>query len=152
MSKLNKKFSPDFRPYKFKKAHESFFCPLCSTERAFSIGHKLTLKNFGQIIIVTLFLSLFLFPFMGYESIYCFFLVWATFEIGLRANHRKEIPCPHCGFDASWYRKDIKIAKKLIDEFWQKKRQESDEEKDEEVEPVISEIPKVDNIEESAYF
>ena len=35
-------------------------------------------------------------------------------------SYRKEIPCPHCGFDASWYKKDVKIARRLVKEFWDK--------------------------------
>ncbi|MBT7608203.1 MAG: hypothetical protein HN576_00500 [Bacteriovoracaceae bacterium] len=151
MNEARKKFNPDFRPYKFKTAHEQFFCPLCKTERAFSLGHKLSLKNYGQIIIVTLFTSLFLYPFMGFESLYSFFAIWTAFEISFRANFRKEIPCPHCGFDASWYRKDIKIARKLVDEFWQVKAQEESEEVEKAL-PQTSEIPDADNVDGQAYF
>ena len=34
---------------------------------------------------------------------------------------KSEIPCPYCGFDASWYKKDVKIARKKVQEFWKKK-------------------------------
>ena len=155
MDKINRKFKPDFRPYKYTKSHEKFFCPLCTTERAFTIGHKISLKNFGQIIIATLFVSLLLYPFMGFESIYSFFAVWACFEIGLRLNFRKEIACPHCGFDASWYRKDIRIAKKLIDEFWIDKKKEQGHEIAEqslETPQDATEIPQTENIDSSSYF
>jgi hypothetical protein len=155
MDKIDKSFKTDFRPYRYKKAHEKFFCPLCKTQRAFTIGHKISLKNFGQIIIATAFVSMILYPFMGFESIYSFFAIWACFEIGLRANFRKEISCPHCGFDASWYRKDIRIAKKLVDDFWiEKKREQAYEAEVPSIEDALnaSEIPQRENNDHSSYF
>ncbi len=118
MEKLTRKLKADFRPYKYKHAKKHFYCPLCGTERAFTLGHKLTSENYLQIIVITFFISIFLFPFMGFESLYSFFMVWAGLEIGFKINFRKEIGCPHCGFDASWYKKDVKVARKLVNEFW----------------------------------
>jgi hypothetical protein len=70
------------------------------------------------MIIVTAFATLLLFPFMEWEGLFSFFAIWACFELGIRMAFRKEIPCPHCGFDASWYKKDVKIARKLVQDFW----------------------------------
>jgi ribosomal protein L37E len=51
---------------------------------------------------------------------FSFFLYWACFEAGRRIFFSREIPCPHCGFDASWYKRDVKVARRKVDEFWQK--------------------------------
>ena len=34
--------------------------------------------------------------------------------------YRKEIACPYCGFDATWYRRDVKKANELVKDFWLK--------------------------------
>lgn len=34
--------------------------------------------------------------------------------------YRRELPCPHCGFDPTWYKKDIKLARRKIAEFFEK--------------------------------
>lgn len=59
-----------------------------------------------------------LYPLMELKGIFSFFVVWGAFEAALRVNFRKEVPCPHCGFDASWYKKDVKVARQKVDEFW----------------------------------
>ncbi len=51
---------------------------------------------------------------------FIFFLVWAVFEGQVRIAYRREIPCPHCGLDASWYQRDVKVTRRLIREFWDK--------------------------------
>lgn len=113
-----KDFKFDARPYKYKNPVKRFFCPLCGVERAFNLSHRLTPKHYFQMIIVTAFTTLLLFPFMEWEGLFSFFAVWAIFELGIRMAFRKEIPCPHCGFDASWYKKDVKMARKLVKDFW----------------------------------
>lgn len=31
--------------------------------------------------------------------------------------YRKELRCPFCGFDPSWYKKDVKFARQKVEEF-----------------------------------
>ena len=95
-----------------------FFCPLCGTKRAMSTNPHLSLKNFLQVGLITMAITAILFPLMAWKGVFSFFGVWAVFEAFLRLNFRKEVPCPHCGFDASWYKKDVKIARKKVDDFW----------------------------------
>lgn len=68
---------------------------------------------------ITVFLMFCFYPLMGWRSVFFFFFIWASYELGVRLLFRKEIPCPHCGFDASWYKRDVKVARKLVHEFWQ---------------------------------
>lgn len=155
VKEFKQNFKADFRPYRYKDPKEKFFCPLCKTERAFTVGHRLTLKHYLQIMIVTAFVSLLLYPLMGFEGLFSFFAVWAGFEIGIRASFRKEIPCPHCGFDASWYKKDITVAKKLVDEFWATRKIEEGENgapEDPDSGVVASQIPESPAAKENPYF
>jgi hypothetical protein len=54
-------------------------------------------------------------------------MVWGAMEFSLRLLFKKEIPCPHCGFDATWYKKDMKVARQKVKEFWDKKRPDTAE-------------------------
>ena len=109
------------RIFRVKNPATRFFCPLCRTERAFSLSPRLQSRHYLQMALTTSFLVLLTYPIMGHRSLYLFFMVWAAFEISLRTFFRKEIPCPHCGFDASWYQRDVKVARRLVKEFWDKK-------------------------------
>ena len=106
------------RTYRYKKSTMDFFCPLCRTERSFTTSFRLTLMNFIQMSLITIVLTAILFPWLGLKGGFLFFAVWAAFDFGSRVNFRKEIPCPHCGFDASWYKRDVKVARKLVHQFW----------------------------------
>ena len=108
----------EYRTYKAKKPEEEFYCPLCRTKRAISNSFRLKAKNYLQVLLVSIVLMSMMYPWMQFKSAFVFFIVWAGFEAGFRMSYRKEIPCPHCGFDASWYKKDVKIARKLVEEFW----------------------------------
>jgi hypothetical protein len=62
------------------------------------------------------------YPLMSFRGIFSFFVYLAAFELIRRVNYRKELPCPHCGFDASWYRKDVKVARRLVASYWSDKQ------------------------------
>ncbi len=62
---------------------------------------------------------------MNFKVIYLFFIVWAAYEAVHKMLYRKEIPCPHCGFDATWYKRDVRVARKLVKEFWSAKSMEA---------------------------
>jgi hypothetical protein len=119
----------DQRTYRYKgqRNHQekSFFCPLCSTKRVMTIGHRLTFLNYVQILFLTSVTVLAFHQVMGLKSLFFFFVYWVSFE-GLRRHaYKKQVPCPHCGFDATWYKKDVKVAKRKVQEFWERKKQQS---------------------------
>ena len=58
------------------------------------------------------------FPFWGFRSAIVIPIVWGLFEGIHKLQFRKEIPCPYCGFDATWYKRDVKMARKAVKEFW----------------------------------
>ncbi|PIK13830.1 hypothetical protein [Halobacteriovorax sp. JY17] len=111
----------EYRTYKHKNPKMEFFCPLCTTKRAFHSTPRLSAKNYFQLTLSSILAGAALYPLMGIRSYFVFFIFWALFEAAVRMNFRKEIPCPHCGFDASWYKKDVKMAKKIVHEFWENK-------------------------------
>ena len=121
-SRLKKRHAPfQTRTLRYKNPAMRFFCPLCSTERAMQADPHMSLKNYLQVGIISVVLMALTWSFMGPRSVFWFFPVWACFEVAFSLNFRKEVPCPHCGFDAGWYKKDVKVARQLVDEFWQRK-------------------------------
>ena len=135
MEKNNEQVHPaiDSRPYRHKKPILDFLCPLCGIERQFSKSYKLTNKNYLQMSILSVTLLLFFFPLMGIKGLIFIPMNVALFELWARVSFRKDIPCPHCGFDASWYKKDVPKAPQLVHEFWEK-RESSKTDTSEEIE------------------
>ena len=115
------------RVYKYKNQANVFFCPLCRTERGITISPRLTKKNYVQILLTSIVLGAFLFPIMGVKSFFMFFVTWAVFELAVRTDYKKQIACPHCGFDATWYKRDVKVARQLVKDFWIQKQPLSDQ-------------------------
>lgn len=111
----------DRRSYRYKNSVNTFFCPLCSTERVYRTRPKLNALNHAQIALLTLISTAALYSVMGLKALFLYFAYWAIFEMSVRVLFRKEVPCPHCGFDASWYKRDVKVARRLVQEFWDQK-------------------------------
>jgi len=116
------------RTYRFKKPAMQFFCPLCRTERAISMGHRLSVMNYLQITLVTLMITAALYEWVELRGLLSFFPLWMGFEGIRRMLFSRQVPCPHCGFDASWYKRDVKVARRLVGEFWGDKQSEKDKE------------------------
>lgn len=117
----------DRRHYRYKNAAKTFFCPLCSTERVFRLKPRLNVLNHFQIILLTGATTWSLFSWLGFKSLFVYFIYWAIFEFSVRVLYRKDVPCPHCGFDASWYKRDVKVARRLVKDFWAKQKPEDSE-------------------------
>lgn len=116
----NKLTSLETRVFKYKRTRSEFFCPLCRTQRAFLYSPYLTIKNYIQIFLLTIFSAAILNSTIGFKAVVIFFPIWLGFEFFVRVMHRKEVPCPHCGFDASWYKRDVVKARTIVEEFWKK--------------------------------
>lgn len=115
------------RVYKYKNKASTFFCPLCRSERGISTSPRLTKKNYLQIFLTSLILGSVLFPLMGANSFIVFFLTWGLFELAVRTDYKKQIACPHCGFDATWYKRDVKVARQIVKDFWIQKQTPGDQ-------------------------
>lgn len=110
------------RVFKYKNTARNFFCPLCRTERNVTTSPRLTKKNHVQILLSSIVLGSMLYPFFGVESFLVFFALRGAFELAIRSDYKKQLPCPHCGFDASWYKRDVKVARQKVAEFWAQKQ------------------------------
>ncbi len=109
------------RVFKYKNKSRNFFCPLCRTERNINVSPRMTKKNIVQITLTSVVFGAILFPLMNVTSFFVFFLVWGAFELSIRSDFKKQVPCPHCGFDATWYKRDVKVARQKVSEFWAQK-------------------------------
>ena len=109
------------RFYKVKNAKREFFCALCDSPRQMKYSSHLSPKNYFQIFILSLAMGWPLFYIMSYKVVYILFINWILVEVANKVMYRKEIPCPYCGFDATWYRRDVKVARKIVNEFWASK-------------------------------
>ena len=119
---MKSKLIEDSRPYKLKKSVLDFLCPLCAVERQLSISHRIEKRHIVPIVVSGLYIFSLLYFWIGWSALVAFPLAFLGFEFARRSIYRKEIVCPHCGFDAVWYKKDVTVAKKLVHEFWENKK------------------------------
>lgn len=101
-----------------KAPYTKYYCPLCRVERKFRYKSNLSLMNYLQVLLLSACIGYLLFPIMKAKVVFMLFIVWMTFETINKILFRKEIPCPECGFDATWYRKDVKVARQKVQDFW----------------------------------
>lgn len=125
----------DKRFFKVKNAKRHFLCALCGSPRAMRYSKNLSLHNYLQILVISACLSWSLFPLMQWNSPLMLFVIWPIFEIVNKILYRREIPCPYCGFDATWYRRDVRVARSKVENFWSdaplvQKKQNTSEEND----------------------
>ncbi len=106
---------------KFMNTKKEIFCPLCKTQRTMRYSSSLSVLNYMQIILISSALNYFLWPVFREKSFITLFIVWPMFETFYKTLYRKEIACPECGFDATWYKRDVKVAKRLVQDFWSQK-------------------------------
>lgn len=106
------------RFFKVKKASRNFLCALCESPRQMKYSKNLSEKNYFQILLLSAFLSWALYPVMGLKAISLILVIWPIFEVTNKVFYRKDIACPYCGFDATWYRRDVKVARTKVEDFW----------------------------------
>jgi hypothetical protein len=83
-----------------------------------TVSTRMTNKNYVQILLTSIVFGALLFPLMGIKCFFIFFVILAVFELSIRTDFKKQIPCPHCGFDATWYKKDVRVARQVVKDFW----------------------------------
>ncbi len=99
-----------------------FFCPLCRQARLISIKKQLSPLNFAQIVALTTMLTFAFFSWAQFKTLFIFFPIWILFEGTQRLRFRSQVSCPHCGFDATWYKRDRALAKRRVEAFWEAKQ------------------------------
>lgn len=112
------------RFYRVKGARREFLCALCRAPRQMRYSSKLAAKNYAQLLIFSLSLVWMLFPWFGIRSTLLALAIWPCVEFVNKLLYRKEISCPYCGFDATWYRRDVRVARRKVEEFWKKNHPE----------------------------
>lgn len=61
------------------------------------------------------------FPLFGWAGAVFFLVYWAGFETAKKLLYRRQLKCENCGFDPTWYRRDVKLAKKFVERHLQEK-------------------------------
>jgi hypothetical protein len=100
------------------KSGKIFLCALCGTSRQMRYKSRLSKFNYLQLGVVAGSLSYFLFPLMEFKVVYLFPILLVIYEMTNKILYRKELSCPHCGFDPVWYKRDVKMARKKVETFW----------------------------------
>ena len=102
-----------------KKTKNEYFCALCRTPRKLRYSRHLTNKHFVQILMLALVFTALTFPMLSFKGAVSLPVIWVLFESIQKSLYRKDLKCPHCGFDPKWYRKDLKLARQKVEEFIQ---------------------------------
>lgn len=103
----------------------AYFCPMCRTSRSLPASPKSgTFKQFVQIGLTTLVLTLALWPWMGPKGLVFFVPIWAIFETFHRIWARAMVRCKVCGFDPYLYVVSRERAMAEFDEHWRTKLSE----------------------------
>jgi hypothetical protein len=103
--------------FKIKNPKKEFFCALCRAPRALKYERHLTQLNYLQIIILTVAITAVSYNTIGFRGLSSFFIIWAAFESTRKMLYRKDLPCTYCGFDPTWYRRDVRVARKKVEDF-----------------------------------
>jgi hypothetical protein len=103
--------------YKVKSPTREFFCAHCRSPRGLKYQRQLRPRHFLQMMVLTIVATMLLFPWMQWKSVALFFLFWAMFDIVLKMLYRKDLKCPYCGFDPTWYRRDVRVARRQVEQF-----------------------------------
>ena len=112
MAKLS---NQTFKPNKNEKTE--CFCALCRSPRVIRYSRRLMLRHYFQILTLGIVFTAATFPWFNLNGAFAIPLIWAIFESTHKSLYRKDLKCPYCGFDPTWYKKDVKIARQKVEEF-----------------------------------
>lgn len=110
----------NFSSHTFKKAksHKTeCFCALCRSPRVIRYSRRLQGRHYLQILTLAVVVTAATYTSFGFKGAFSLPLIWAIFEIQYKALYRKDLKCPYCGFDPTWYKKDVKLARQKVEEF-----------------------------------
>lgn len=93
------------------------FCVLCSSRRTLRYSRFLSFRHFGQILVLGLVVTAVSYPWFALKGAFSLPIIWALFESIHKSLYRKDLKCPVCGFDPTWYKKDVKLARQKVEEF-----------------------------------
>jgi len=93
------------------------FCALCRSPRVIRYSKNLRPKHYLQILLLIVAFSLMTYSFLGVRVLFSIPVIWGFFEIIHKSLYRKDSKCQYCGFDPTWYKKDIKVARTQVEQF-----------------------------------
>lgn len=107
-----------YQPTKKQKNQKTeCFCAHCRSPRILRYSRRLQGRHFGQILTLGFVFTAATYNWFGFNGIYALPVIWAIFETSHKALYRKDLKCPFCGFDPTWYKKDVKLARLRVEEF-----------------------------------
>jgi hypothetical protein len=93
------------------------YCALCGSPRKLRYERHLSSRHYIQILMLNGLMIYFSWNWLGFKGAFALPLIWAAFEWTHKALYRKDVKCPYCGFDPAWYKKDVKLARKKVEDF-----------------------------------
>ncbi|MFP5459863.1 MAG: hypothetical protein ACLGG7_14090 [Bacteriovoracia bacterium] len=99
-----------------KVAPKDCYCALCRTPRTMNYQRNLSPMHYLQMVLVTVILTWSLFDWLEWKTLASFFFLWAGYEFSRKLLYRRELKCTVCGFDPTWYRRDIRVARRQVEE------------------------------------
>ncbi|HXH31437.1 MAG TPA: hypothetical protein VNJ01_11535 [Bacteriovoracaceae bacterium] len=103
-----------------KKSSRDCFCALCRSPRKLRYSRRIASRQVIQIFVLAIVLTAATYPWLAWKGIMGLPVIWAIFESVHKSLYRKDLKCPFCGFDPTWYKKDVKFARKQVEEFLKK--------------------------------
>lgn len=105
----------------FKKQKKSekteCFCALCRSPRVIRYSRRLKGRHYLQILTLAFVFTASTYSWFGFHGAFALPIIWAVFETQYKSLYRKDLKCPYCGFDPTWYKKDVKLARQKVEEF-----------------------------------
>ncbi len=100
-----------------KTSKKEFLCACCGLPRVARYSRRLENRHYGQILVLTIAVTAILYPWFSWKGAVSLPIVWFFFESIHKSLFRKDIRCPYCGFDVTWYKKDVRVARKQVEDF-----------------------------------
>ncbi len=104
-----------FKPNKNEKTE--CFCALCRSPRVIRYSRRLMVRHYFQILTIAFVFTAATYSWLDVKGVYSLPLIWIMFEGIHKSLYRKDLKCPYCGFDPTWYKKDVKLARRKVEEF-----------------------------------
>lgn len=102
-----------------KQRKTECYCALCRSPRTLRYSRRLKSQHYIQILTLGVVFTAATFSWFTWKGIFALPLIWASFESIHKSLYRKDLKCPYCGFDPTWYKKDVALARRKVEEFLQ---------------------------------
>lgn len=110
-------------PFQYqKRPYWEFICPVCKKERRSFYWPSPRAKHYVQLVVVDAFITICLWPVVGFKGLFLILPIWAGFEFFYRARARQSLICPHCAFDPYLYKHDVKLARAKVERHFEARK------------------------------